>query len=225
MSKVLEKFRSLVQLFSMRKQAKSSRKSEEFYVETEPIDHGPGAMKSLHVSIFQNREDGPVKIGEYRRNYSKLYQTFHPFQQDGKWYALYSKDYTCTSVMELPSCRDIAGEEPNSLGFCPVDFYVPYQDPHVQKAKQEGQFGFVAGCVWGDDTCWKIQFLDLSRIQSGVLVREERFGYLAMPAKATRLEESVSLAEYNPPDYPNITLSVDVAFNLSNGQRCVLGDN
>ena len=30
---------------------------------------------------------------------------------NGKWYALYSKDYTATRVMSLPDCRDLGGEE------------------------------------------------------------------------------------------------------------------
>ena len=142
--------------------------SEDFYVETSPVDNGRGVWNSLRVSIFHKTEDSSVKVGEYQRNFAALYHTFHPFQQSGMWFALYSNDYTCTRVMELPSCRDIAGEEPNTHGFCPVDFYVPYQDEQVLKSAHAGHFGFVARCVWGDDSSWKIQYLDLSRIQSGV---------------------------------------------------------
>ena len=43
-------------------------------------------------------------------------------------------------------------------------------------------FGFVAGCVWGDDSSWKLQYLDLSRAAEGIVRREERFGYLELPA-------------------------------------------
>jgi hypothetical protein len=42
-------------------------------------------------------------------------------------------------------------------------------------------FGFVAGCIWGDDSSWKIEFLDLSEIASGVIKRDARFGYIEMP--------------------------------------------
>ena len=41
-----------------------------------------------------------------------------------------------------------------------------------------GGFGFVWGCYWGDDSSWKVQYLDLSRVQQGVLRREDRFGYV-----------------------------------------------
>lgn len=43
-----------------------------------------------------------------------------------------------------------------------------------------GQFGFVWGCVWGDDSSWKVQALDLSRVTDGVFVRDARFGYVEL---------------------------------------------
>lgn len=43
-----------------------------------------------------------------------------------------------------------------------------------------GDFGFVWGCVWGDDSSWKVQNLDLSAVQDGVIRRDERFGYLKL---------------------------------------------
>jgi len=52
--------------------------------------------------------------------------------------------------------------------------------------------GFVAGCLWGDDSTWKLQVFDLSRAAEGILVRSERFGHLqlgTMPlASAVRLD-------------------------------------
>lgn len=48
-----------------------------------------------------------------------------------------------------------------------------------------GDFGFVWGCIWGDDSSWKVQFLDLSEVERGRIRREERFGYLKL---ATRPE-------------------------------------
>jgi hypothetical protein len=51
-----------------------------------------------------------------------------------------------------------------------------------------GEFGFVWGCVWGDDSSWKVQCLDLRRIREGVISRDERFGYV-----------EISAAGYRPP--------------------------
>lgn len=197
---------------------------EEFFVETEPVDNGPGRWKYLRVTVLQRTPSGSTKVGEYARNYSAMYHTFHPFQQEGKWFALYSRDYTATRIMELPSCRDLGGEEPHSHGFCPVDYYVPYQNERVIAANQCGRFGFVSGCVWGDDSSWKIQFLDLSNISSGVIVRKEMFGYLAMPRGTHRLSECVSLTSFYPPDTPVIALTAEISFNVVTGARSELGD-
>ena len=43
------------------------------------------------------------------------------------------------------------------------------------------EVGFVAGCIWGDDSSWKVQTIDLSRVAAGVITRSERFGYLQLP--------------------------------------------
>lgn len=140
------------------------------------IETKQGCWDVLKVEIL---EDGN-KIGEYPRNYHTLYKTFHPFEQHGKRYALYSTDYTATRVMSLPDCKDIGGEKRDNFGFCPTDYYVPEES--------KGLFGLVAGCVWGDDSSWKIQYLDLRNISKGKLVRDDRFGYIELP-------EDLSLAE------------------------------
>jgi hypothetical protein len=183
-----------------------------FYVETRPVDNGPTVMNSLIVSVFERSPAGVRQIGEYPRNHAGIYDTFHPFQLNGNWYALYSRDYTATRVMELPTGRNIAGEEPESNGFCPVDFYVPYADERVIAAGHAGQFGFVAGCKWGDDSSWKIQYLDLSGIESGIFSRQERFGYLSIPADRRRLAECISFDSYYPPDNPTITITAELYF-------------
>ena len=189
---------------------------DRFYVETRPVDNGPGVMSSSIVSVFERTPAEVRKIGEYPRNHVGIYDTFHPFRLNGNWYALYSRDYTATRVMELPTCRDIAGEEPESDGFCPVDFYVPYTDERVIASGHAGQFGFVAGCTWGDDSSWKIQYLDLSGIESGIFSRQERFGYLSMPA-GRRLAECISFDSYYPPDVPTITITAALHFNRDDG--------
>ena len=129
----------------------------------EKIDNGKGYWNYLKVGVFQD----DIKIGVYIRNYSSLYNTFAPFQQDGKDYAIYSPSYTCTRVMELPSCKAVGGEEPKPNGFCPVELYVPWE-------KNDGMYGFVSGCVWGDDSGgWKLEYLDLSVIKAPDCIGKE----------------------------------------------------
>ena len=199
----------------------TSEGAPPFFVETQKLDQGERHMSWLRVSIYERTPDGPRRIGEYTRKHAGLYDTFLPFRQGGQWFALYSADYTTTRVMRLPSCEDIAGEKPHPHGFCPVEFHVPYVDPQVVAAGHAGLFGFVAGCIWGDDSSWKIQYLDLSRITSGELTRDERFGYLPLPHDR-RLADCVDLSGYWPPEYPRVRLSVARDFDLTTGQDVTL---
>jgi hypothetical protein len=183
-----------------------------FTTETTEIKTGTNSWSKLKIEIFQIDdvlapvEEGATgtKIGEYERTYSSLYKTFHPFQRDGKWYALYSKDYSKVSVMELPSCKEIAI---NDDSFCPVEFYVPSYDNmkseedndewNNQYKDVEGTFGFVSGCYWGDDSSWKIAYLDLSDMLNGNIKLEHKFGYIQQPPDLS-LEECISMEDYAP---------------------------
>jgi hypothetical protein len=157
------------------------------------IDNGKGYSASLNLAIVDRSTDKTVF--KFVRNYPATYDTFEPFYQNGHPYALISRYYTGTSVVDLERGEIIAEEPRESFGFCPVDFWVPdWWDCHDDSilpgtkfwddekvSKPNGQFGFVAGCVWGDDAgAWKLQYLDLSRITEGIITREERFGYVAV---------------------------------------------
>jgi hypothetical protein len=178
------------------------------------VEHGKGYWSTLIVEIL----DAGKKIGEYTRDYHKLYGTFYPFKQGDQWYALYSKNYTCTRVMELPSCKDIGGEEPCGNGFCPTGYYIPYADKKIlgQDYGDEpivgpnGQFGFICGCVWGDDTSWKIQFLDLSQVSKGLLKRDDRFGYLEMIDGYTTLKDCIGVGEFTEKEYNEGTVWITI---------------
>jgi hypothetical protein len=234
----------------------------------ETIKHPPGRWNTLKVGVFRVEGEQEEQVGEYGRNYSSLYRTFCAFQKDGKDYALYSPHYTATRVMELPSCRDLGGEEPHSYGFCPVDYYVPayvflesrtsagkpYQyrineptpdrlEPSVSKYRsqdaQTGEvkwveyiqrpagplqyydFGFVAGCVWADDSSWKLQYLDLSQVDQGVIRREQRFGYVELAEHLT-LRQAVDIIDYlDDPEEEysyQITVAVRKKFDLRTGK-------
>lgn len=148
----------------------------------------PGRWETSHVEVL----DGETVIASYDRNY-KMMQTFEPFRQGDRTFALISPDYTATAVLDLDSGDIVAAEEPDELGFCPAGFYVPdWWDLHDgtklpgsmdwrrDDEWPSGDFGFVWGCVWGDDSSWKVQYLDLSAVRHGVLRREERFGYLSL---------------------------------------------
>jgi hypothetical protein len=182
------------------------KKPKYFAKELEKIDNGKGYWNYLKIGIFELLEDETEKqIGEYTRNYSTLYSTFHAFKKGDKWYALYSPDYTSTRVMSLPDCKDLGGEDRHGFGFCPTGFYVPWDDWSVKEVFENededeesggysvklepGSFGFVCGCIWGDDHGWKIQYLDLSNVGKGEIKRDDRFGYITMTGSHNKLKE------------------------------------
>ncbi len=152
-----------------------------------------GAWSTVRVEIL----DAGRLVATYDRDYAML-QTFEPFRQGTRNFALISPDYTATSVIDLDTGQVIAAEEPSPAGFCPVGFYVPdWWDVHdgtklpgqmTWTADDEwpsaGAFGFVWGCVWGDDSSWKVQYLDLTDIAQGRLRRDERFDYLKLAIRA-----------------------------------------
>lgn len=210
----------------------------------ETIKSLPGCWDKFKIGVFRRNEDGDELIGDYNRNYEFL-DTFHWFTKDGKDYALYSKEYTATRIMELPSCKDLGGEEPEGHGFCPVEFYVPsYVDraiidkdpkfdgtkyriyePTIQEiADKDGSkaltglvhdpYGFVAGCVWGDDTSWKIQHLDLSAADKGILKRDDRFGYIELPGHMI-LRDAIDMGDGEC----NIRIAHDDWFDPKTGKK------
>ena len=75
------------------------------------IQYTPGTWHGVRVGVFRRENGTDVQVGEYERNYPSLLDTFAPFHLDGRDLALYSPDYTCTRLLELPSCRDIGGED------------------------------------------------------------------------------------------------------------------
>ncbi|VVC06107.1 Uncharacterised protein [uncultured archaeon] len=181
-------------------------KKAPYFAEAFPIPNPKDAKSGWNyhqVSIIDRNIQKP--IGEYARNYSSMYRTFCPFKLHGKWFALYSPHYAATRIMSLPECEDIGGEESHAEGFCPTDYYVPilcypiflHDDSCPKKIdeskkctcdgmkmkwiSQERVHGFVAGCIWGDDSSFKIQYLDLSKADEGILKREDRYGYLELP--------------------------------------------
>ena len=89
---------------------------------------------------------------------------------------------------------------------------IEFCDREYWNADQEwpvGDFGFVWGGVWGDDSSWKLQYLDLSRVQEGIIVRDERFGYLELAvdhytSPCLNLETTGKSGRSEPPAYIEI---------------------
>lgn len=180
------------------------------------IENKPGTWNSLMVEIHKKGK----KLGEYKRNYSSFYNTFCPFTYKGQEYALYSKDYTSTRVMSLPDCKDLGGEERATGGFCPTDYYVPMDEDRDLESGIDGSFGFIAGCVWGDDSSWKIQYLDLSQVDKGIIKRKDRFGYIELP-RGQRLKDAIDLGDFDrrwEDDFNSVEIAQPRRYTLDTGE-------
>lgn len=197
---------------------------DKYVVETTPFETKPGCWNYILCQIYQRDENkNKTKVGEYIRNYSSMYNTFEPFVKDGKEYALISRHYTGTAVISLPDCKVIAEEPKDGSGFCPTGFFVPFyaendeHDPDDVEDRQQvgiedylcdfeyaskviGHFGFVCGCHWGDDSSWKIQYLDLSQIEKGIIKRDSRFGYIELMGSSDSLKDNVKVMLFDPPE-------------------------
>lgn len=245
------------------------------------ISNGKGYWNHIRVGVFRGAE----QVGEYTRNYGSLLSTFFPFEREGKWYALYSPDYTATRVMSLPDCKDIGGEESNAHGFCPAEFYVPelcgrvldpndpqpgvanhdadkwalrapspcgtytryywpddkdHPEPNEErkaaylKAREESHkaskewmdrnpyvtrhapFGFVYGCPWGAP--YWMRFIDLSRVNEGVLTIDDRFDCPDLP-RGVNLKDAIDTESIDVLNAPlnemRIRLAQPVAFDMT----------
>ncbi len=171
------------------------RPRDKFFVEVTKKPNAAREWPSAVVDVFERRPDGePSRVCGYERNHA-LYQTFEPFRQGERQLALVSRDYTKTAVLDLATGEIIAEEmeESPGSGFCPVGFYVPdwwdVNDSSIIPGSEywsadhewpASDWGFVWGCEWGDDSSWKLQHLDLRRVQEGVITRDDRFGYVEL---------------------------------------------
>lgn len=59
---------------------------------------------------------------------------------------------------------------------------------------QYADFGFLCGCVWGDDSSWKVRFIDFTDLVFKDVKITERFGYFEL-ANDLNLKESIVLSE------------------------------
>ena len=178
-----------------------------FIAETTKVEGDKCRATTLKVDIYSIEEDSKKRIGSYDRDYHSLQKTFHPFKYKGNDYALYSPHHKETRIMKLPICDDYCVVEGK---FSPVEYYVPSYDDMCdpQKFDKEwnkqfeevlGSFGFVSGCYWGDDTSWKIGYIDLSRLDEKIAKIDFRFGYISQPVNLT-LPQCIDLSDYIPSD-------------------------
>jgi hypothetical protein len=193
----------------------------------------PGCWDVTDAAIHDMEDRPGVVVATYHRDYPGT-PPFEPFRQRGDGtdemnYALVSPHYMGTSVIDLSTGNVIAEESQDdpAYGFCPVGFYVPdWHDIndgsvipgshwwHDSDEQPSGQYGFVWGCYWGDDNGWKAQFLDLSRVADGIIIREDRWPGLVLD---TRLGDPAEMINVSHDGF--ITFSTVVTHRFSPAAR------
>jgi len=215
----------------------------ELVAKPAPSD-APETWPTVDVKVFRRDAQGLTPVAAYHRNHT-MFVTFEPFRQRGRDFALISRNYVTTAVLDLAT-GEIVAEEPIEDGFCPAGFYVPdwwdvndgtvIPGSEYWSADNEwpcGDVGFVWGCHWGDDTSWKVQHLDLSRISEGIIMRTERYGYVPIAVHGWTppwldLERAHDAPRSPPPPFLRVARHACVAevsivttarFNLDSGVR------
>lgn len=79
-------------------------------------------------------------------------------------------------------------------------------------------FGFLCGCIWGDDTAWKLRYIDLARIPEKILTITDKFGYHQIPNTLT-LRQSIRMDGWEP-DHSWVELIKSEHVNLVTDARC-----
>ena len=71
--------------------------------------------------------------------------------------------------------------------------------------------------MWGDDSSWKVQYLDLSTVQQGQLARDDRFGYVKLAARSElAAREFIGCQFYG--GKASVRFDVEQEFDLSTGE-------
>ena len=86
------------------------------------------------------------------------------------------------------------------------------------------------GVARGDDSSWKVQYLDLSAVEDGIIRRDERFGYVELAVSgfvSPCLAPDQEPHDSKPPHFITVTryagatrvaFSVEMSFDLESGR-------
>ena len=96
------------------------------------------------------------------------------------------------------------------------EFHDEIVNPEFEKLEY-CNFGFLCGCVWGDDTSWKLRYIDLSQIPNKILAITDKFGYWELPEGP--LQDHIRMDGWEP-GHEWISLTRQESINLKTDERC-----
>ena len=210
----------------------------KYKLKTSDIKNGQGYWDSTLAEIYKIDDSGENKIGEFIRHYPNYTEdTFVPFIINNKEYALYSSNYTTIEIMELPSCKkvELTKESIEDLAhFCPVKAFIPkivkcvdsnfvynnfenidiseFGDDFVEI--YDMSFAFISGCVWGDDSSWKLNILDFTKLSEGKVSflkgGDGNWLYIELPNIGCPLQDMIQIYEDSNDTSDTLNFYIDI---------------
>lgn len=202
------------------KQIGADYSSTPYKVLTQVVEGRPGTWRTIDCQLIHRDTGYTVHSWTYMySSESAVWNTVHPFEHQGRWYVTYSSAYTRLSVFNITDQYEAWTDEGGAGGFCPVAVAIPWKHTDVRPEHErshnltmwswlprigdqyEGDasfrasaadFGFYSGCIWGDDSSWKLRYLDFSRLSEGIVVASDAFGYIPLPTSMT-IQDCVEL--------------------------------
>lgn len=197
-----------------------------FSVQTENIKNEPGIWDSMKVSIFRDEILIGEYLRNYSVFGSNTFYPFRIDEDWYALYSA-EYTATRVMKLHQDKIEDWCGEEFSYHGFCPVEFYIPQyihskhkynndeHDYHLVDCDVTAEdfdsetkestfvslnycnFGFLCGCVWGDDTSWKLRHIDITQVPNKKLIITEKFGYWELPNRLP-LRDCISMDSWSP---------------------------
>ncbi len=149
-----------------------------------------------------------------------------PHYRKLSWMTTRTKKWVTEKVNEREICsrKDC---EPYEEEDCWMYFEEPTQEKLMVWKDKNGtlsdwiwcDFGFVAGCVWADDSSWKIQRLDLKNIAKGIVINEAKFGYIELPDDMN-LKDAISTSQWLDGEnwFDRVTITHKTCFDQETGE-------
>jgi hypothetical protein len=217
-----------------------------FAVHIEQVKNEPGTWNSNKISIYRDGNLIGEYLRNYNNYGANTFYPFEINHEWYALYSP-NYTATRVMKLHYDHIEDWCGEDPAAHGFCPVEFYVPKYIHGNSNLSDSGfdyyfvdnidpeefeiglhepgfislnscNFGFMAGCVWGDDSSWKLRYIDLSQIPDKILTVTDKFGYWELPG-SLELKECINMDGWEP-DHEWITLYKESHINLRTDENC-----
>ena len=181
-----------------------------YLITTQKVDGKQGCWSVTKVEVRR----GDTLVFEFTRQYPGFaLETTRIFSLGGQDILVYSENYETLNFFNLTKREAIALDDESKKqihGFCPTEILVPKfaieDDIYICDGGITGEFhdfAFVSGCVWGDDSSWKLNILDMRNLLTGEVNYVNNLRELKPEWLYSEIPPGISLAQCVQLDYWN----------------------